>query len=93
MLKNKEPIDNFAQNDKAVTTRFLSGLAKELSIYVIGGSIPEEIPGDEKIYNTCVCFDREGDVKARHRKQHLFDINIPGKITFYESEFMKPGEA
>ena len=29
---------------------------------------------------------------ARHRKIHLFDIDIPGKITFKESETLSPGE-
>lgn len=93
MLSNKEPIDNFETNEAAQTTRLLSGLAKELGIYLIGGSIPEAIPEEDKVYNTCLCFDKEGKIQARHRKQHLFDINIPGKVQFFESDFMRPGEA
>jgi len=41
--------------------------------------------------NTCLCFDRDGEVIARHSKQHLFDVDIPGGVTFFESEFVKPG--
>jgi omega-amidase len=58
MLANKEPIEDFEQNEEAQTARLLSSLARELGIYLIGGSIPEAIPGEDKIYNTCRCFDR-----------------------------------
>ena len=44
-----------------------------------------------KIFNTCLCFDKEGKIAVQHRKQHLFDVNIPGGITFYESSFMASG--
>jgi omega-amidase len=44
--------------------------------------MPEAIEGSDKIYNTCLCFDREGNLLAKHRKLHLFDVNIPGGIVF-----------
>jgi predicted amidohydrolase len=68
MLANKEPIDDFKTNPAAQTTNLLSSLAKELGKYIIGGSIPETIEGKDKIYNTCLCFDREGEIAAKHRK-------------------------
>lgn len=40
-----------------------------------------------------LCFDRTGQLQVKHRKQHLFDVNIPNGIVFYESEFMNPGDA
>lgn len=42
----------------------LSGLAKSLNKYIIGGSFPEEIENEDRIYNTSVCFNREGDIVA-----------------------------
>jgi omega-amidase len=68
----------------------LSKIAKENKIYLIGGSIP--IRHNNLHYNTCYCFDKEGNMKARHRKIHLFDINIPDKITFQESAILSPGD-
>lgn len=49
--------------------------------------------GEKKIYNTSLCFNKEGEVTATHRKLHLFDVNIPGGIVFYESDYMSPGPA
>ena len=63
----------------------LSNLASDLGIYLVGGSIPER-DADGKIYNTCVAFGPDGAMLARHRKVHLFDIDVPGKIRFFESE-------
>jgi predicted amidohydrolase len=71
----------------------LSEMAKEASVYLVGGSIPErEVKdGAEKLFNTSLTFDRAGKLLATHRKVHLFDIDIPGGITFRESEVLSPG--
>jgi omega-amidase len=57
---------------------------------IIGGSIPEI--DDGKIYNTCLVFDKTGTVVAKHRKVHLFDIDVPGGIRFKESDTLSPGD-
>lgn len=71
------------------TIKALSKAAKENNVYLIGGSMPEK-EGD-RLYNTCPVFDPEGNLIAKHRKMHLFDIDIPGKITFKESTNLSPG--
>jgi predicted amidohydrolase len=71
------------------TTRALSQAAKENQVYLIGGSIPER--EGAALYNTCAIFDPNGTLIAKHRKVHLFDIDIPGKITFKESTNLSPG--
>lgn len=45
------------------------------------------------MYNTCVVFGPDGAILTRHRKVHLFDIDIPGRITFRESDTLSPGSA
>nr|POE80065.1 hydrolase c26a3.11 [Quercus suber] len=69
----------------------LSELAKETKTYLVGGSIPEYGEETKKWYNTSLTFDPQGKLMATHRKVHLFDIDIPGKITFKESDVLSPG--
>jgi predicted amidohydrolase len=76
----------------------LSNIAAEAKIFLIGGSIPEaEYAGDgegekeKKYYNTSLIFGPDGELLATHRKVHLFDIDIPGKITFRESDVLTGG--
>jgi len=73
------------------STFMLAQVAKQHKVWLIGGSISERSP-DGKIYNTCLVFNSEGEIVAKHRKVHLFDINIPGRITFKESETLSPGD-
>ncbi|KAF2753171.1 putative nitrilase [Pseudovirgaria hyperparasitica] len=69
----------------------LSALARESNAYIIGGSIPERDPETDDLYNTSLTFNPKGELLATHRKVHLFDIDIPGKITFRESEALTAG--
>ncbi|XP_050478441.1 omega-amidase NIT2-like isoform X3 [Bombus huntii] len=68
-----------------------SNAAKENNIYVVGGTMPE-IEG-AKLYNTCTIWGPDGTLIAKHRKVHLFDIDIPNKITFRESDSLSPGNS
>ncbi|KAG0643490.1 carbon-nitrogen hydrolase [Tuber brumale] len=69
----------------------LSTLASTHKIYLIGGSIPELDPETSELYNTSLTFSPTGALLATHRKIHLFDIDIPGKIKFIESDVLSPG--
>lgn len=76
------------------TTQYLSALAKEKAVFLVGGSIPEVVAEnkDKKYYNTNVTFAPDGRVLATHRKVHLFDIDVPNKIRFVESDILSPGD-
>jgi predicted amidohydrolase len=80
----------FAETYPAESTNLLSSLAKEFSVYIIGGSVPEK--DGSKIYNTSYSFDKKGNLIAKHRKIHLFDIDVEGKIKFKESDTLAPGD-
>ncbi|KAG8533782.1 uncharacterized protein KY384_001523 [Bacidia gigantensis] len=77
--------------EQSPTFHALSALALETSTYLLGGSIPESVPSTNKYHNTSLLFSPDGNLLATHRKVHLFDIDIPGKITFKESEVLSPG--
>jgi predicted amidohydrolase len=68
----------------------LSSLAKENKLYLIAGSVPER-DTEGKIYNTSYVFDRQGNLIGKHRKIHLFDIQIEGGQHFKESDTLSSG--
>ncbi|XP_073960492.1 omega-amidase NIT2-B isoform X3 [Choristoneura fumiferana] len=72
------------------TSRALSRAAAECGVCVVGGTVPERCGG--RLYNTCTVWDASGKLLAQHRKVHLFDIDIPGKMTFKESEVLSAGD-
>jgi predicted amidohydrolase len=71
----------------------LAQLARELRIYLLGGSILEEIPGSDKAYNTSLLFDPSGRLLATYRKIHLFDVDLSEGVTARESDTRQPGES
>ncbi|KAI8454451.1 nitrilase [Phakopsora pachyrhizi] len=74
--------------------KMLSSAAKEENVWIFGGSIPERSPENPRIiYNSSPVFSPDGKLVALHRKLHLFDIDIPGGITFKESETLSPGQS
>lgn len=78
-----------AEPEGGPSSRMMAALAKELGIVIIGGSISESA-GDQ-IFNTAYIFDAEGKTIGRHRKMHLFDVDIPGGVSFQESAIVSPG--
>lgn len=71
------------------STSMICNKAKDLDIWIVGGSIPER-EGD-KLFNTSIIVDNKGDIIGKHRKVHLFDIDVPGRIKFKESDSLSPG--
>ncbi len=67
----------------------MSRWAKENSLLLVGGSVPEREDG--KLYNSCFVFDSEGRQIARHRKVHLFDVDLPD-VRFKESNTFAAGD-
>ena len=64
-----------AQGHEALTEA-MSGWARDNGVLLVGGSVPEREDG--KLYNTSFVFDRDGRQIARHRKVHLFEVDLPG---------------
>ncbi|KAI6150882.1 carbon-nitrogen hydrolase [Pisolithus tinctorius] len=80
------------QTCQSESVRMLSSAAKEANIWLVGGSIPER-DADNKFYKTCTVYSPTGALVAMHRKVHLFDIDIPGKITLKESKMISGGSS
>lgn len=80
----------YAEPEGGPTWQFLSRLAADKKIYLSAGSIPE-VDDEGKVYNTAYVFDRDGRQIAKHRKVHLFDIDIEGGQAFRESATLTAG--
>ena len=81
----------FAEPEGGPSWQFLSDLARERHVYLCGGSIAER--EGERVYNTAYVFDPDGQQIAKHRKMHLFDIDVKGGQRFFESETLSPGNS
>lgn len=66
-------------------------LAKNYQLYLAAGSIAEK-DAQGHIYNTAYVFNPQGELIAKHRKVHLFDIEIKGGQSFRESDTLSPGQ-
>ena len=74
----------------------IAGMLREAAtkhgIWIVGGGTPETVPGDAKrTYNTALVVAPSGELVARYRKIHLFDVDIPGGATLRESDATAPG--
>lgn len=47
----------------------------------------------ERCYNTQLLVDELGEIRARYRKTHLFDVDIKGGLSILESNTTIPGES
>ncbi len=86
-----ELFPKYAEPAKGPIWKTLSKIAKENRIFLIGGSFPE-IDEAGHIYNSCFIFNPEGEQVGRHRKVHLFDIQIKNGQSFKESDTLTAGE-
>ncbi|EDM87484.1 hydrolase, carbon-nitrogen family [Blautia obeum ATCC 29174] len=82
----------YAEKEGGPVWQQLSGYAKQYGIYLIGGSMPEK-DAEGNVYNTSYIFDREGKQIGKHRKVHLFDIDVKGGQTFKESDMLTAGDS
>lgn len=74
------------------TLKVLQDVAVQTGMYIVGGSIPEQTE-DGTLYNTSMSISPDGSVVAKHRKVHLFDVDVPGGIRFKESDVLSAGSS
>ncbi|MBP2632796.1 MAG: putative carbon-nitrogen hydrolase family protein [Firmicutes bacterium] len=73
-----KPIIDFADQDGQETRAFLSALAKQYNINIVGGSIASRI--DKQIYNTNYTFNRQGKEISTYNKIHLFSPSKENQV-------------
>lgn len=63
---------------------------RTLGVGLVGGSITEALP-DGRLANTALTISPGGDVLARYRKIHMFDVDVAGH-RYRESDREQPGD-
>ena len=87
--ENDKFIEYCEEEKSSETLNRISRLANDNNVYILAGSIPEKENND--IFNTSYLFDKNGEIIAKHRKMHLFDIDVKDKIYFKESDTLTAG--
>ena len=70
----------------------LKGLAEDLSLFVIGGGMPERSDDPLRPYNSCVVYAPWGDLVTVYRKIHLFDVDVADGQVYHESGSVTAGD-
>jgi len=71
---------------------FLAEQAKKHNIWIVGGSIPIAATQPDKVYNTCLVYNDQGQCIARYDKIHLFDVQVSDTETYLESQVIAAGD-
>ncbi|MGA2708715.1 MAG: carbon-nitrogen hydrolase family protein [Steroidobacteraceae bacterium] len=73
--------------------KFLRDTARELKLWILGGTINIRSDADTRVANASLLIDTDGKRVARYDKIHLFDVTIPGRDEQYrESDTVAPGQ-
>jgi predicted amidohydrolase len=91
VLGTPEQMSEGAEPLEGPTLRWARGLARELGISLVAGSILERIEGEKKLRNTSALIGPDGEVEAVYRKIHMFDVEVGG-VTYRESDSEAPGD-
>ena len=100
-LAPAERMAGLAEPIPGPTSRAMGALAARWKLTLVAGSIAEcasnAPPGQSngvqasKVFNTSLLFDADGVERARYRKQHLFDVDLPGRVSIRESDWCADG--
>jgi predicted amidohydrolase len=77
--------------EPGAAVRWAQGVARELEIDLIAGSMVERRPERDRRANTSLHFGPDGGIRAVYRKLHMFDVEVDG-VRYAESEHEEPGD-
>jgi deaminated glutathione amidase len=70
---------------------FLSKMAKQHKIWLIGGSVPLTSNYPNKVRNSCLVYNDKGEQVARYDKIHLFGLDL-GTEHYHEENTIESGD-
>jgi len=91
VLGNADALHGGAEPLDGPTISAARSWARELGIHLVAGSIAERVDGHEKLFNTSTLIGPDGELHARYRKIHMFDVDVGG-VSYRESDNEEPGD-
>ncbi len=91
-LRDADKLKVAEADGEGAVQSFLSDTARQLKIWILGGTIVIRADAGRRVANTSLLIDAAGKRVARYDKIHLFDVTIPGRDEQYrESTHVTPG--
>jgi len=91
-LRDADKLQVAEEDGVGAAQSFLSDTARELKLWILGGTIVIRRDADRRVTNSSLLIDAAGKRVARYDKIHLFDVTIPGRDEQYrESTHVAPG--
>jgi len=91
-MKETDKVAVREQEGKGPIQDFLSKVAKDHGIWLIGGSVPMVSNFPNKVRNSCLVYDDKGKQVARYDKIHLFGLDL-GNEHYHEENTIESGNA
>jgi predicted amidohydrolase len=93
-LKDADKLQVAEADGEGPVQDFLRKTARELKLWILGGSTPIKGDSAHRVANASLLYDAAGKRVARYDKIHLFDVTVPGRNERYlESKHVTPGES
>jgi nitrilase len=91
-LRDADKLEVAEADGEGAVQSFLSETARQLKMWILGGTIVIRADAGRRVANTSLLIDAAGKRVARYDKIHLFDVTIPGRDEQYrESTHVTPG--
>jgi deaminated glutathione amidase len=91
-LKDADKLGVAEADGTGPVQKFLSDTARELKLWILGGTTVLKGDSPQRVSNTSLLIDADGRRVARYDKIHLFDACLPGRDQAYlESRHVTPG--
>ena len=90
-FKETDKVAAREEEGKGPIQQFLKSMAKKHKIWLVGGSVPLVSNFPNKVRNSCLVYDDQGEQVARYDKIHLFGLNL-GNEQYHEEKTIESGD-
>ena len=88
---SKNIISNASPEESHPAVAAFADLARELSIWLHGGTFAIETGAGNGLVNRAIVFSPDGEIAARYDKIHMFDVDLSESESYRESETFNSG--